>query len=120
MNGREQAEEHATPDQVTAAEALRHRAVGGAREAGPGLEDHDRRREHELVERRSELLPEEEAAGSDDREAQAARILEDSAMRTEVPGAAPTTHLEHRRVDETSGAADPAGGPGSGGAAPAG
>ena len=37
------------------------------------------------VETRAELLPEEEAAGSDDAEAQAAAILAESDARTEDP-----------------------------------
>lgn len=41
--------------------------------------------EHEHVETRSELLPEEQVAGSDDPEAQAAAILADSDERTEDP-----------------------------------
>lgn len=53
------------------------------------------------VRARGELLPEEQAAGSDDPEAQAKAILEDSLLRTEVPGAAPSTHLEHRRSEDT-------------------
>jgi hypothetical protein len=39
----------------------------------------------ERVEQRATLLPEEQAAGSDDREAQAEAILEDSDRRTEHP-----------------------------------
>ena len=53
------------------------------------------------VHSRAELLPEEQAVGSDDPQAQAEIILEDSQLRTEVPGAAPATHLEHRRSEET-------------------
>jgi hypothetical protein len=37
------------------------------------------------IETRAELLPEEQAAGSDDPEAQAAAILEESDERTEDP-----------------------------------
>jgi hypothetical protein len=58
---------------------------------------HDAEREHHLVGTRSELLPEERAAGpSDDPQAQARAVLADSQERTEVPNAAPTTHLERR------------------------
>lgn len=39
----------------------------------------------ERVDRRADLLPEEEAAGSEDPEAQAEAILEDSDRRTEDP-----------------------------------
>jgi hypothetical protein len=41
--------------------------------------------EAERIHRRAELLPEEQAAGSDDPEAQAAEILEESDERTEDP-----------------------------------
>lgn len=61
-------------------------------DVGPGEDD---------VRSRADLLPEEQAAGSDDPEAQARAILEDSLLRTEVPGAAPSTHLEHRRSEDT-------------------
>ena len=40
----------------------------------------------ERIERRAELLPEERAAGSDDAEAQAQAILEESDDRTDHPG----------------------------------
>ncbi len=57
----------------------------------------------ENVRARAHLLPEEQTAGgSDDPEAQAKVILEDSLARTEVPGAAPATHLEHRRSEDTA------------------
>lgn len=55
----------------------------------------------EHVATRAELLPEEQAAGSDDPQAQAEAVLRDSQVRTEIPGAAPTTHLEHRRSEDT-------------------
>ena len=45
----------------------------------------DEQRDEERVEGRSELLPEELAAGSDDPQAQAAAILEESDERTEHP-----------------------------------
>lgn len=51
---------------------------------------------------RSELLPEEEAVGSDDPEAQAAAILEESDIRTEDRDAAPSTHLEQRSSEEVT------------------
>jgi hypothetical protein len=41
--------------------------------------------EAERIRRRAELLPEEEAAGSDDPEAQAAEILQESDERTDDP-----------------------------------
>jgi hypothetical protein len=54
------------------------------------------------VERRAELLPEEKRAGSDDPEAQAAAILEESEERTVSRDASPGTHLEHRTSDEVT------------------
>ena len=56
----------------------------------------------ERVADRSELLPEEEAVGSDDPEAQAAAVLADSDERTEVPGAAPDTVLEERTSEDAA------------------
>ena len=56
----------------------------------------------EAVKHRAELLPEEQAVGSADPEAQAAAILEESRERTEVPGAAPSTHLERRTSEESA------------------
>ena len=44
-------------------------------------------RDQERIESRAELLPEELAAGSDDPEAQAEAILEDSDDRTDHPEA---------------------------------
>jgi hypothetical protein len=41
--------------------------------------------DHDRIERRSELLPEEQEAGSDDPTAQAEAILADSDERTEHP-----------------------------------
>lgn len=67
------------------------------REDTSAPEGHDGEREAHRVSMRSELLPEEKAAGgSADPQAQAEAILEDSEERTEVPNAAPTTHLERR------------------------
>lgn len=51
---------------------------------------------------RSELLPEEQVAGSDDPEAQADAILTESEERTASRDAAPSTHLEHRTSDEVT------------------
>ena len=56
----------------------------------------------ERVATRSELLPEEKKAGSDDPEAQAEAILEESEERTFDREAAPGTHLEHRRSEDTT------------------
>jgi hypothetical protein len=55
----------------------------------------------EMVGRRAELRPEEKEAGSDDPEAQARAILEDSEARAADLEAAPGTYVEHRRSDET-------------------
>ncbi len=54
------------------------------------------------VEGRAELLPEELAAGSDDPEAQAEAILEESDERTLDRDAAPSSYVEHRTSDEAT------------------
>ena len=54
------------------------------------------------ADRRSELLPEEEAVGSEVPHDQARAILEESDERTADRDAAPDTHLEHRTSDETA------------------
>lgn len=51
--------------------------------------------------RAAELLPEEQAAGSDDPEAQAAAVLAESDERQADRDAAPGTILEKRTSDET-------------------
>lgn len=56
----------------------------------------------ERVATRSELLPEEKKAGSDDPKAQAEAILEESEERTLNRDAAPSTHLEHRTSEDTT------------------
>ena len=53
------------------------------------------------VERRAELLPEEEKAGSDDPAAQAAAVLADSEARSLDRNAAPGTVVEHRKSEDT-------------------
>jgi hypothetical protein len=54
------------------------------------------------VERRAaDLLPEELAAGSDDPQAQAEAILDDSDVREADLDAAPDTFVEHRTSAET-------------------
>ena len=50
---------------------------------------------------RSDLLPEEEVAGSDDPEAQARQILEESDERTLDRDAAPGSWVEHRTSEDT-------------------
>jgi hypothetical protein len=52
--------------------------------------------------RADHLLPEEEAAGSDDPTAQAEAILEESDEREHIPNAAPDTFLERRTSDEAA------------------
>lgn len=55
-----------------------------------------------VASRASELLPEEQVVGSDDPEAQAEAILEDSEERTADRTAAPDTVLEHRTSDDAT------------------
>ena len=54
------------------------------------------------VETRAELLPEEQAAGSEDPQAQAEAILEESEERTVSRDASPSTHLEHRTSEDAT------------------
>lgn len=56
--------------------------------------------------RAEDLLPEEQAAGSDDPQAQAEAILEDSDERTEDRSAAPGSRVEHRSSDEATAPVD--------------
>ena len=58
------------------------------------------------VANRAELLPEEAAAGSDDPEAQARAILEESDERIASRDAAPDSRVEHRSSDEVTEPAD--------------
>ena len=55
----------------------------------------------ERVARRAELTAEERQVGSDDPEAQARTILEDSEMRSLDRSAAPGSVVEHRRSEDT-------------------
>lgn len=58
--------------------------------------------ESERVERRAEhLLPEERAAGTDDAEAQAEAILDDSDAREDYAETAPGLRIHHRTTEET-------------------
>ena len=57
--------------------------------------------EDDLVARRAELSPQEKEAGSEDPEAQARAILEDSDARTADLEAAPGSYVEHRRSEDT-------------------
>jgi hypothetical protein len=52
--------------------------------------------------RAEHLLPEEVVAGSDDPQAQAEAILEESDEREDVPNAAPDTILERRTSEEAA------------------
>jgi hypothetical protein len=56
----------------------------------------------EQVAKRADLLPEEKQAGSDDPEAQAEAILEESEERTVSRDASPGTHLEHRTSEDAT------------------
>lgn len=49
-----------------------------------------------------ELLPEEDAAGSDDPVAQTETILDESEQRTAARDAAPSSRVEHRTSDEAT------------------
>ena len=51
---------------------------------------------------RAELLPEEQAAGSEDPRAQAEAILEESDERSASRDAAPDSRVEHRTSDEVT------------------
>lgn len=64
--------------------------------------DDDTTVDDERVQQRAELLPEEEAVGSEDPQAQAEAILEDSEARTVSRDASPGTHLEHRTSDDAT------------------
>ena len=61
------------------------------------MPDHGR-----VTERADELLPEEEAAGSDDPEAQAEAILAESDERQADRDAAPSTHREERTSEDVT------------------
>lgn len=50
---------------------------------------------------RAELLPEEQAAGSDDPEAQSEAILDDSEVRQADRDGAPGAEVERRRSEDT-------------------
>ncbi len=52
--------------------------------------------------RADELLPEEQKVGSENPEAQAAAILEESDNRAADRSAAPSTHLEERTSEDTT------------------
>ncbi|MEU7866185.1 hypothetical protein [Dactylosporangium sp. NPDC049140] len=56
----------------------------------------------ERIRDRAELLPEELAAGSDDPEAQAVAVLQDSDDREDYRESAPDLRIEHRTADEAA------------------
>lgn len=64
-------------------------------------DEHQRPVDDGRVEGRSGLLPEEQAPGSDDPDAQAEAILEDSEARQLDRDAAPDAVVEHRRSEDT-------------------
>jgi len=66
------------------------------------MPEQDRTVDDARVASRSELLPEEQAAGSDDPEAQAEAILAESEERIESRDAAPGTNLERRTSEDTT------------------
>lgn len=66
------------------------------------MSDHEPTVDDERVESRAELLPEEQRAGSDDPDAQAEAILEESDERTFDRRAAPGTHLEQRSSEDVT------------------
>lgn len=66
------------------------------------MSDDEPTADDERVASRAELLPEEQAAGSDDPQAQAEAILADSEARTESREASPGTHIEHRTSEDAT------------------
>ncbi|WP_433057452.1 hypothetical protein [Dactylosporangium sp. CS-033363] len=56
----------------------------------------------ERIRERADLLPEELAAGSDDPEAQAEAVLQDSDDREDYRETAPDLRIEHRTSDEAA------------------
>jgi len=66
------------------------------------MSDHEAEVEDQRAASRADLLPEEQAVGSDDPKAQAEAILAESDERTASRGAAPSTHLEQRTSEEAT------------------
>ncbi len=58
--------------------------------------------DEERVAGRAELLPEEEAVGSDDPDAQAEAILDESDRRQSSRNAAPDSTVEHRTSEDVT------------------
>lgn len=61
----------------------------------------DDRTPDRVQQRAEHLLPEEQAAGSDDPQGQAAAVLADSDAREAYAEAASDLHIHHRRSEET-------------------
>lgn len=84
-----------TPPDPARAEALaQERSVAAY---APDYSSPDIEPDEQTVHSRADLLPEEQTVGSSDPQEQARVILEESMERTEAPGSAPDTHLEHRQ-----------------------
>ena len=64
-------------------------------------EENERIDDERVETRAANLLPEEERVGTEDPEAQAEQILEESDIRSLDRNAAPTSYVEHRTSDET-------------------
>jgi hypothetical protein len=64
------------------------------------MTDRERSVDDDRVERRAELLPEERAAGSDDPQAQAREILEESDERTADPEGTAANSVQTTTPDE--------------------
>ena len=75
---------------------------GAAGGHDPSVTDAPEEPSGDAVVQRAELLPEELAAGSDDPQAQAEEILEESVERTEHPDPDESTQSGRRRSDETA------------------
>ena len=73
-------------------------AVGYVR----AMTDDARTEDDDRIATRAELLREEKAAGSDDPEAQAEAILDESEERIASRDVAPSTHLEHRTSEDAT------------------
>ncbi|MET8089341.1 hypothetical protein [Micromonospora sp. NPDC005220] len=68
---------------------------------------HEQSDQDRVESRAHHLLPEETAVGSDDPQAQAEAILDDSDIRAADQNAAPDTVLERRTSDQTVAAVEP-------------
>ena len=66
------------------------------------MPEHADAQDRRVARRAAELLPEEDAAGSDAPRKQAEVILEESDARSEDRDAAPDSFVEHRTSDEAT------------------